>query len=61
MEYLSHGLLYAVTPEHFYQLHVTDERHLDSFDWGEYASQCEGNSLASHALAFLNKLSLTKA
>jgi hypothetical protein len=51
-----HGLLYSVAPEHFAQLHISDDTFGDEFDWEESTSQYEGESLASDVLGFLKGL-----
>jgi hypothetical protein len=49
----SHGLLYSVSPENFYNLHLHDRADKDGFDWGAYASEYEGDSFAQIVLSML--------
>lgn len=53
---IPHGLLYSVAPEHFAQLHISDDSFVDDFDWEESENQYAGESLASNVLEFLKEI-----
>lgn len=50
------GLLYSVAPEHFAQLHISDDSFGDKSDWEESENQYESESLANNVLEFLREL-----
>ena len=53
---IPHGLIYSVAPEHFAQLHISDDSFGNEFSWNESENQYEGESLASNVLEFLREL-----
>ena len=53
---IPHGLLYSVEPQDFAQFHLSDHAIHDNFNWEEYESEYDEESLASHVISFIKEI-----